>query len=201
MSDQDPSAPSPAEQSAQPPVEAPPRSKFEIGEEFGTAKKNLPPAKIVGIGLVVIVFVAVIVQVIQRPTSQAVGNVDYITAAEIPGQNAVMVAVTVSFQNQGKKPYWVHNVDAELDTGTDHYKDDAASGADFERYFQAFPALKEHALQPLKPELRIDPQGKTEGTVIVSFPVSMEAFNNRKSLTVKVWPYDQPAPLVLTQTK
>ena len=42
------------------------------------------------------------------------------------------------------------------------------------RVFQAFPALKEHALHPLQPELRIDPQGKTEGTVIVSFPDTME---------------------------
>src|SRR5262249_19255360 len=148
---------------------------------------------------VVIVLVAIIVQLIQRPKSTAVGSVDNITAVEIPGQNAVMVAVTVSFQNQGNKPYWVHHVNAELDTGKDQYKDDAASGADFERYFQAFPALKEHAVQPLQPELRIEPQGKTDGTVIVSFPVTMDAFNSRKSLTVKVWPYDQPAPLVLTK--
>ena len=199
MSDQEPSAPPLPSAQPEPPTAAQPRSKFDIAEEFGTAKKNLPPAKIVGIGLVVIVLVAIIVQLVQRPKSTAVGSVDYVDAVEIPGQSAVMVAVTVSFQNQGKKPYWVHHVNAELDTGANQYKDDAASGADFARYFQAFPALKEHAVQPLQPELRIDPQGKTEGTVIVSFPVSMEAFNNRKSLRVKVWPYDQPAPLVLTK--
>lgn len=176
-----------------------PPSKFDIGEEFGTAKKNLPPARIVLIGVVIIVVTAVIVQVAQRPRTTASGSIDNITGVEIPNQNAMMVAITVSFQNNGKKPFWIHNVQGELDTATNHYTDDAASVADFDRYFQAFPALKEHALEPLRPELKVEPGGSAKGTVIVSFPVTQQDFDSRKSLTVKIWPYDQAVPLALTK--
>jgi len=111
----------------------------------------------------------------------------------------VMVAINVSFQNNGIKPYWIHTIKADLDTTSGSFSDDAASPADFDRYFQAFPALKQHALAPLEREARINPGGRTTGTIIVAFPVTPEAFANRKALKVTIQPYDQPVPLVLTK--
>ena len=61
---------------------------------------------------------------------------------------------------------------------------------DFERYFQAFPALKDHALSPFIPETKIEPGASFSGTVIVSFPVTADDFTNRRSLTVTIQPYD-----------
>jgi hypothetical protein len=186
--------------SAPPPSAAPGKARdFRIDEEFGTAKKNLPPTKIVLIGIAAIALVTGIVELIQKPTSTATGFLTDPVAVEIPNQNAVMVAINVSIHNGGKKPYWIHDVSADLDTEGQKYNAQAASVADFDRYFQAFPDLKQHALEPLKPETKILPGGDTAGTVIVSFPVLPNAFWNRKSLQLKIQPYDQPVPLVLSK--
>jgi hypothetical protein len=47
----------------------PPESEtsFDISEEYGTAAKNLPPAKVVAIGIGLIVIIAVIVSLVLRP--------------------------------------------------------------------------------------------------------------------------------------
>lgn len=180
---------------------APPQAgiRFDIGEEFGNAKKNLPPVKIIFIGVGIIALIAIVASLVQRPHSATTGAIDDVVPVEVPDQNMVMVAVNVSFQNNGVKPYWIHTIKADLDTGSASFSDDAASPADFERYFQAFPALKQHALAPLEREAKINPGGRTQGTIIVAFPVTPDAFANRKSLKVTIQPYDQPVPLVLTK--
>jgi len=187
-----------------PPIPTPPAppdsgTHFNIGEEFGTAKKNLPPVKIVLIGVAVIAVVALVASLSQRPHSATTGSIDDIVSVEIPDQNSIMVAINVSFQNNGAKPYWIHTIKADLDTATGSFTDDAASPSDFDRYFQAFPTLKQHALAPLEREARINPGNHTAGTVIVVFPVTPDAFANRKSLKVTIQPYDQPVPLVLAR--
>src|SRR5665213_1383603 len=170
---------------------------FNIGEEYGTAKKNLPPIKIVVIPLVIIGVIAAIVALAQRPKSSATGSVEDIVSVEVPDQNTTMVAINVSVQNHGKTPYRVRTIQAALDASTGRFTDDAASAVDFDRYFDALPALKAHALTPLIPETKIDAGGEASGTVIVSFPVTPDVFANRKSLTVTIEPYDQAVPLVL----
>jgi hypothetical protein len=195
--DKQPAAP--AGPSASSPAASQPGTPFHIGEEFGTAKKNLPPAKIVLIAVAGIVVIALIIGLAQRPQSATTGSIDDVVAVEIPDQNSIMVAINVAFQNNGTKPYWIHTIKADLDTNSGSFSDDAASPADFDRYFQAFPTLKQHALSPLEREARINPGGRTTGTIIVAFPVTPDAFANRKSLKVTIQPYDQPVPLVLTK--
>lgn len=143
--------------------------------------------------------VAIILAVVQRPHSATTGSIDDVVSVEVPDQNMVMVAINVSFQNNGVKSYWIHTIKADLDTTSGSFTDDAASPADFDRYFQAFPALKQHALAPLEREAKIIPGGRIAGTIIVTFPVTPDAFTNRKSLKVTIQPYDQPVPLVLTK--
>jgi len=172
---------------------------FHIGEEFGTAEKNLPSLKIVVISVAVIAVVAAITSFVQRPHSATTGSIDDVVSVEIPDQNLIMVAINVSFQNNGIKPYWIHTIKADLDTSTGTFTDDAASPADFARYFQAFPTLKQHAIDPLQREAKINPGARTAGTIIVAFPVTPNAFATRKSLKVTIQPYDQPVPLVLTK--
>jgi hypothetical protein len=174
-------------------------SDFNIGEEYGTARKNLPPAKIIGICLGIVVVVVAIFAFLQRPKPSAAGSIDAINAIEIPGQNSVMVTVNVSFRNNGEKPFWIHTMKAELGTPSQTYSDDASPASDFDRYFEGFPALKQGTITPLKLEDKIEPGVEDKGTIIVSFPVTMDAFNTRKSLTVTIWPYDQGVPLIMTK--
>ena len=188
---------------------------FNIGDEFGTAKRNLPPVTIVLIGIaVVLVAAAVLILTQHRPSG--VGSIYDVSAVEIPGQNAVLVAINVNLQNSSKKAIQIHTIKASIvmlekkrddqakppaDVDTDvPYEDEAASPMDFERYFQAFPALRHHAVDPLKVETRIPPGGQTAGTIVVSFPVTEAAFNQRKSLNVTIQPYDEMA-IVLTGDK
>ncbi len=172
---------------------------FDIGEEFGTAKKNLPPITVLAIAIVAVVLGFFIYALTQRSVSNASGAIGEISSVEIPNQNSVMVAINVSMTNHGEKPYWIHTIEATLETPSGKFTDQPASAVDFDRYFQAFPDLKQHALDPLKAETKILPGGQTAGTIVVTFPVLPDAFANRKSLTVTIQPYDQPIPLVLTK--
>ena len=75
---------------------------------------------------------------------------------------------------------------------------DAVPAVDAQRYFQAFPDLKQHALNILTAETKLDPGKKVSGTIVVSFPVTADAFAARKSLTVTITPYNE-VPIVLTK--
>jgi hypothetical protein len=192
-------SPSPGALNTPTPAPSQPASDFKIGEEFGTARKNLPPVRIVLIGVAIVIVVGAILAFMQRAKSSATGSIDQMVSVEIPNQGSVMVALNVSFQNNGTKPFWIHTIKAELDTANGTFSDDAAAPVDFDRYYQAFPALKQYAIEPLQHETKIKPGDKTQGTVIFSFPVTPDAFANRKVLKVFIQPYDQPAPLVLTK--
>jgi hypothetical protein len=104
----------------------------------------------------------------------------------------------LTLRNITDKPLWIHTVKAQLATADGrNYEDEAVSLVDLDRYFQAFPALKENVEPPLVPETKMLPGTAQRGTIIVSFKVSKEIFDQRKSLSVKIQPYDQPLPVVL----
>lgn len=189
----------PPRPSAVSPESAQPKTNFNIGEEFGTAKKNLPPVKILLIGVALILVAWGIAALLQRPRTSATGSIDQIVSVEVPNQNLVMVAINVTVQDHGTKPFWIHTVEAEVETASGSFSSGAASAVDFERYFQAFPTLKEQAISPLEPDAKIAPGGQLSGTIVVGFPVTADAFASRKSLKVTIQPYDQPVPLELTK--
>lgn len=175
-----------------------PKIAFHIGEEFGTARRNLPPA---GIVLICIAAVAVVVGIFafkERPKPQGAGSIDLVSAAEVPGQNMVLAALTLTLRNTTEKPLWIKALKAQLTTADGQtFDDDAASAVDLDRYFQAFPALKESSEPPLSPETKLLAGTEKRGTVIVGFKVTREAFDQRKSLIVTIQPYDQVLPVIL----
>ncbi len=173
-------------------------TEFHIGDEFGTARRNLPPA---GIVLICIAAVAVVVGLFafkERPKPQGAGSIDFVTAAEVPGQNMILAAITMTLRNTTDKPLWIHTLKAQLTTAeAQTFEDEAASAVDLDRYYQAFPALKESAEPPLAPETKLAAGAVQKGTIIVSFKVTKEDFARRKALTVAIQPYDQVVPVVL----
>jgi hypothetical protein len=169
-----------------------------LGDEFGTAKRNLPPVKIVAIAIAIVAVVLGAFAFLKRAKPQGSGSIDEIAAAEIPSQNAVLVAVNITVRNTGEKRLWIQSIKGVLKTGSAEFPDEAASAVDFERYFQAFPVLKEHALPALIPEAKLAPGQEARGTVVVSFPVTKEVFDKRTELRVVIKPYDQ-VPVVLTK--
>ena len=193
MSTPSPTPPPPASESG--PAE---QTDFNIGEEYGTARKSLPPAGIVAICLTVVVAIAAAYALTHRAHPLSSGSIGDIVSVTVPGQDMVMVAVNVSVQNNSEKPSWIHTIQASLDTGNSKLTDDAAPAVDAQRYFEAFPDLKAHAVDILTAETRMNPGEKISGTVVVSFPVQADVFAARKSLTVTVAPYDE-LPVVMTK--
>ncbi len=179
-----------------PPAAPQPYDIPTLGEEFDRPKWTLPPAQILAIAIVGVAIVVAIVMYLARYKPVSAGSLDDVASVELADHNSVLVAINVTVHNIGQKPLWIHQVTAGVDTDKGKFTDTAASAIDFNRYYQAYPTLKQHALPALMPEMRIAPGGELKGTVIVSFPVNEDTFNKRKSLSVSVEPYDQRALVV-----
>ena len=198
MPDQTPiPPPKPPAPPAPPAVPAGPT--INIGEEYGTAKKNLPPAKIVLIAIGAVLVVVLIASFLKRAKPQASGSLDNVAAVEIPGQSSTMVALTFTLRNTSDKILYVHNIQSSIKAPGGDSTADAVSAVDFDRYFRAFPVLKTGAQAALPPETKIQPGETVTRTIIVVFPVTLDAFNQRQSVSVAVWPYDQTVPVTLTK--
>ncbi len=167
-----------------------------IGEEYGTGKENLPPAKLVGIILGILIVTVGVLAFVFKAKSPASGTIDDVQMVDVEGQNAVMLAINVTLQNNGKTEYKMRSVNAELEMASASSEDHPASPVDFDRYLEAFPALKVNPLPRLEIQT-IEPGGKRTGRVIVSFPVNAAEFARRKSLKVTVSAYGESVPLVM----
>src|SRR6201987_2658513 len=190
---------SPSTPSTPNPSAAPSGPTINIGEEFGTAKKNLPSGKILVIAIIVLGIVVAFVSFLKRAKPQASGTLDNLVAVEIPGQNSTMVALTFTIQNNSDKILYVHNLQASVKAPSGDSTVDAVSAVDFDRYFQAFPTLKNGSQPALTPETKIQPGETTSRTIIVAFPMTLDAFNQRQVLAAVIWPYDQTVPVVLSK--
>jgi hypothetical protein len=188
-----------SEATRQPALDLGPGVGINVTQDMATPERKLPPAKIVLIAIAALVTVAAIYGFVGRAKPQGAGSIDNIAAVEIPNQSSMLVAITVTLHNSGEKPLWIHNIQGKLKTSSNESSDDAASVVDFDRYFQAFPALKQNAKAALMPETKILPGSEAHGTVIVSFPVAQDAFDKRQSISVVIQPYDQPRPILLTK--
>jgi hypothetical protein len=195
MAEETPGPPQPQVPQAPPVVKGP---TINIGEEFGTAKRNLPPVRILLVAVGGVIVIAGIVAFLQRAKPQATGTLVHVAAVQIPAQNAVLVALTFSLRNPGEKPLWVHDIKGKMVGAAGEETADAVSAIDFDRYYTAFPDLKVGAQPALSPEDKLQPGEQVMCTVIVSFPVMIDAFNQRKSVSVIIQPYDQPLPVVIT---
>lgn len=171
---------------------------FNIGEEYGTARKNLPPAGIVAICIAVVVVIAAVYTLTHRAHALSTGSIDDVVVVPVQGQDMVLVAINVSIQNNEQKPAWIHSIRVAADVNGTKLSDDAVPAVDAQRYFQVMPDLKQHALDLLSAETQIDPGSKIARTIVASFPVKADAFAARKSLTVSITPYDE-MPVVMTK--
>jgi len=160
-------------------------------EEMDSAKWTLPPPKIIGVGLLIFAVIFVIAFLLARPAPSAQGSIDNVVAVSLP-QNQVMVGINVSFTNSlPKKSFFLRSAKAQLTKADGQEMTDiAASSVDFDRYFQAFPELKQNAIEALRPEIKLLPGETARGMIIVTFPVDKMTFDQRRKLAVILDPYD-----------
>jgi hypothetical protein len=140
---------------------------------MATPERSLPPAKIVLIALAGLAVVLAIYGFVGRAKPQGAGSLDNIAVVEIPGQNSVLVALTVTLKNSGEKPLWIHNIEGKFKTTSEETVDGKVK-----------TVTKEYC-------------NEARGTVIVGFPVTQADFDKRQSVSVVVHPYDQPLPVEL----
>lgn len=110
-----------------------------------------------------------------------------------------MVALTFTLRNTSDKVLYVHNLQSSIKAPSGDLTANAVSAVDFDRYFQAFPTLKNGAQPALVPETKIQPNETVSRTIIVAFPITLDKFNQRTSTSAIVWAYDQTVPTVLTK--
>jgi hypothetical protein len=181
-----------------PPLTRESDTNFDIAEEYGTARKSLPPAGIVAICVVVVVAIVAVYAFTHRTQAHSTGSMDDVVVVPVQGQDMVLVAINISIASHGEKTSRIKSIQVSADVGGNKISDDAIPVVDAQRYFTAFPDLKQHALDLLATETRINAGGNLVGTVVASFPVNKDAFASRKSLTVTVNLYDE-LPVVITK--
>ena len=203
----DPTSPTPTTPQAAQPAAVQPQIKKDaddydrahvpITEEFDKAKWTLPPWQPVAVALVIVAVVVGILSFVTKVKPQGKASIDNINAVQVTAES-VLVAVNATLQNTGEKPLWIHDIKAQVKTDKGDFTDDSAPAVDAERYYQAFPDLKQNTLPPLLPEAKIAAGAQQQGTMVFSFPVNKDTFDKRKSLTLTIQPYDQK-PVVLTK--
>lgn len=174
-----------------------PQTKPEqvFDDEIDSAKWSMPPWGVVGVVLLVIFIAIGVVSYLMRPKPKALGAIDDVFAVAMPN-NQVMSTMKVTLHNVGGKPIWIKDIKVTLKTDKGEFSDTAANAVDFPRYFQAFPDLREHTITPMKVEDQIRPGEQERASVMATFPVDIDQFNGRKSITVTIQPYDQAAVLI-----
>ncbi len=162
-----------------------------LTEEFDSPKHTMPDKGPVIIALVFVAIVLATVAYVFRPQPVGTGTIDEAFAAGVPNRSTVLATVQLTVKNDSKKPLTIRNVNITVRTDAGEFSDDSASVADFGRYFAAFPDLQQHSIEGLAREMKIPPGQQLSGSVIVSFPVTKEQFDNRRALTATVSFYDQ----------
>ena len=180
-----PDAP-PRPSSAPPPPAAPPAGPtINIGEEFGTAKRNLPPAKIV--------LIAIggrtdrgrsFMSFLKRAKPQGLGSLDNVAAVgnSWAGLHHGRPDLRPDTTPARRFFTFAHRCKARIKAPSGDSTADAVSAVDFDRYFQAFPALKIGAQPAPLEKPKSNPANSSLRTVMVVFPVTLDVFNQRQSI-------------------
>jgi hypothetical protein len=173
------------------------RAHVPMSEEFDRAKWTLPPLGILGIALAIVAVAVLIIGFAARAKPVAAGGITGVNAVQLQ-DNTILAAISLSVGNVTEKAWWIHGVKATVKTDQGEYTDEAATAVDSERYFQAFPELGQGTSPILKFDQKIQPAQQEAGTIVVSFPITKDQFDARKSITVTIEPFDNP-PVTFTK--
>ena len=196
-----PDTPNPAPSQPQPSPGAAPQTPdaghIPMGEELDRARWTLPPIVPILVAAVAVAAVVFLVSYTNRAQPVATGAITKL--ARVDQQGNTMVAVQVKVDNKIEKQLWIKDISSELETADGNkYPDHVSPAAEAARYLKAFPPLREVQSDALREELKIPPGSSFTGYTVFSYPVKPEDFDARKSLTLRISMYDQPA-LVIKQ--
>ena len=174
-----------------------PGGTIHIGEDFGTARRNFPPAATLVVAIFAVMLAGGIFAYFQQAKPRAGGSIESVTTAQVLPDQLTLAAINIALQNTSGKPLWVRNIRVELQAAKGGQTADAMAAMDFQRFYTAFPALQANAQPALSPEDKIQPGESVKRTVLVGFHTTSEEFAQRKSLSVVILPYDEHVEIVL----
>ena len=164
-------------------------------EEFGTARRNLPPVAPVAIAILLVAAVAGILVIRRSGQAPGQGGIDGVYFSRPAEMPSPMILVEVTLHNSSDKTLYIKSIKGAIVTEQGEQSDDAAAARDYDRYLSAYPDLMGHS-RPLVVETKIQPGGEQKGSVLLSPSVTKEQFDARKDTTITIEPYDQ-RPIVL----
>jgi hypothetical protein len=167
------------------------------GEELTKGSSHLVLASVIA---AVIVTIAITVYVLagQKPPD-AIGEIEQVWAhaqhSESSGFDAngaampkeemdqVYVFTLVKLHNQSKEPLFLHNImtNATLDDGI--HSSYAATAADYDRVYIAYPSMPVPHGKALSLTSTIDPGQSVEGTIVSAFHLTKQQWDARKDLS------------------
>lgn len=191
-----------------------------MGEEMGSMRRTLPPVVPVVIAFVVLGIVlagyllgthkppkytgsvvkAVVfpVHVESSDTGEA-GFREFNTTVEKRDQ--VVILVRIQLKNESQKPIYIKGISATLPAASgnadEDKEDQAAPAGDYDRIFEAYPALAPERALPIVAETKMEAGAQLEGAEIFSFSMPLEEFQKSKPLAINVNLYDHD-PVTLT---
>src|SRR5436309_16114860 len=77
---------------------------FDISEEYGTARKSLPPAGVVAICVALVGIVVAIYGFTHRSKPLSFGTIDDVVVVQVQGQDMVLAAINISIESHDRNP-------------------------------------------------------------------------------------------------
>ena len=167
-------------------------SSTDAYQEFGTAKRNLPPVAPVAVALGLVALIVGVVMYVNRAKPAAQGSIDGVFFSQPANMPSPMILLTVTLHNTSDKTLYIKDIKGAITTDKGDQSDEAAAASDYDRYLSVYPDLKGHG-QPLHVEMKIAPGSEQTGTVLISPAVTKEQFDGRKDAVITIEPYDQQA--------
>jgi hypothetical protein len=94
----------------------------------------------------------------------------------------VYVFALVKLHNQSNQPLFLHNIMTNATLSDAIHSSYAATPADYERVYLAYPRMPVPHGKPLSTETTIDPGQTVEGAIVSTFRVSRQEWDARKDL-------------------
>lgn len=168
-----------------------------LGEELTKGSTHLVWASIIA-GVLVTAAIAIYVVAGQKPPA-ATGEIEQVwvhpqhsetsgfdaNGAPMPKEvyDQIYVFAKVKLHNQSKQALFLHSIATNTTLGDGLRTSYAATGADYDRVFIAYPSMPVPHGTPLSPDTTINPGQTVEGSFVSAFRLTKEEWDAHKDLS------------------
>ena len=185
-----------------------------LGEEFTKGSSHVVWASVIA-AVLVTAAIAIYVIVGQKPPA-AIGEIEQVWVhpqhTESSGFDAngeamakesfdqVYVFALVKLHNQSKEPLFLHNIMTNLKLDDGIHSSYAATAADYDRVFLAYPAMPVPHGKGLPLTMTLEAGQTVEGTIVSAFRMSKQQWDAHKDLSFTFAFQYQPSLVLAPQT-